>query len=314
MTARTDRTSTALRPLSLSQGSLHRADGSALFSFGNVSVLASLTGPAEVRIRDELVDRATLEIHVRPLRGQGGPATRAQELTLRQLLTPLILLHLYPRALLQLTLQTVSSPSTAFSKPFSTEPSLLSSSDDLKGKGKGREKPQGVGAGAGEKAARVNAAMMALVDAGVQCRGMLVAVAVAFLPSPSSSPSSSNEEEEELRVDPSPAEEEQATSTHIFAFSFGVGVGGAQGTCVGVDSVGSFSEAQLDAALALAHPAASTLLAFLRRSVETKYGASGAPAPAAAKVKPAPAPEAVGRIDDDEQEEEGSDDEVMIDA
>lgn len=34
--------------------------------------MASVTGPTEVRIREELVDRATLEINVRPLRGLAG--------------------------------------------------------------------------------------------------------------------------------------------------------------------------------------------------------------------------------------------------
>ncbi|GAA6012832.1 hypothetical protein JCM10207_005378 [Rhodosporidiobolus poonsookiae] len=298
---RTDRDTTALRPLALSQGSLSRADGSAQFAFGPVAVLASLTGPAEVRIRDELVDRATLEINVRPLRGQGGPALRTAEATLSQLLAPLILLHLYPRSLVQLTLQTVSLPSTVFSKPFSTDPSAAG---DVKGKG--RAVPRGVGAGAGEKAARINAAMMALVDAGVQCRGMVVAVAVAFVPFPS--PSAAGGEEEEMRLDPSPAEEDDATSTHVFAFSFGQGVGGVEGTCVGVDSVGTFSEEQLFDAQDLAQTACQTILAFIRRSVESKYGVQGAPPPAQVKAGGAAGAGAAA------EEEDDSDDEVMIDA
>lgn len=84
-------------------------------------------------------------------------------------------------------------------------------------------------AGAVESAARINAAMLALVDAGVACRGMLVAVAVAFV-------------EGEMRLDPTPKEEELASSKHVFAFSFGVGVGDVEGECVGVDSVGEFDE------------------------------------------------------------------------
>ncbi|GAA5886301.1 hypothetical protein JCM6882_001596 [Rhodosporidiobolus microsporus] len=298
--ARKDRTTASLRPLALSQGSLFRADGSALFSFGNVSVLASITGPAEVRLRDELVDRATLEINVRPLRGLGGPQTRAAEETLRQLLTPLILLHLYPRSLLQLTVQTTSAPSTTFTKAFSTDPALVVATD---AKGKGKEQlPRGVGAGAGEKAARINAAMMALVDAGVQCRGMLVAIAVALVPS-------ANEEEVEVLLDPTPAEEDEATSTHVFAFSFGRGVGETEGTCVGVESVGLFSEDQLFDAQDLAQTAAQTVLAFLRKSVETKYGVQGAPPPA--QVKAAPAGEGDVELGEAGQD---SDDEVMIDA
>lgn len=39
---------------------------------GPVSVLASVNGPIEVRTRDELVDRATLEINIRPVSGPPG--------------------------------------------------------------------------------------------------------------------------------------------------------------------------------------------------------------------------------------------------
>ncbi|BGP02875.1 Exosome non-catalytic core component involved in 3'-5' RNA processing and degradation [Rhodotorula toruloides ATCC 204091] len=301
MTARTDRQATALRPLALSQGTLSRADGSAQFTFGNVSVLGSVTGPAEVRLRDELVDRATLEINVRPLRGQGGPPIKAAASTLSQLFAPLILLHLYPRALIQHTLQTISSPSTTFTKPFSTDPSLRS---DDKGKGKELEAPRGTGVGAGEKAARINAAMMALVDAGVQCRGMLVAVAVAFVPV-----QDGEADDEEMRLDPTSAEEEEATSTHVFAFSFGQGVGGTEGTCVGVDSVGTFSEDQLFDAQDLAQTACQTILAFIRKSVETKYGVEGAPPPAQVKTAPE-----VDMHDAEVAEESEDDDRVMIEA
>ncbi|GAA5877872.1 hypothetical protein JCM1840_002930 [Sporobolomyces johnsonii] len=303
---RTDRSSTTLRPLALSQGLLSRADGSAQFSFGNVAVLASVTGPAEVRIRDELVDRATLEINVRPLRGVGGPPIKATETTLSHLFTPLILLHLYPRSLLQLTLQTVSSPSTAFSKPFSTDPLEAPPSPSSKGKGKATDPPLGTGAGASEKAARINAAMMALVDAGVQCKGMIVAVAVAYVVA------GRDGEEQEMRLDPTPAEEEEAVSTHVFAFSFGVGVGGVEGVCVGVDSLGTFSEDQLFDAQDLAQTASQTILAFIRKSVEMKYGVNGAPKQA--EVRKAAPQESAGPEEVKMRDEEDSDEDEMDDA
>lgn len=191
-------------------------------------------------------------------------------------MTPLILLHLYPRALLQLTLQTVSAPSTAFSVPTSTDPALNGAASPLSGsssgiKGKARARPRGVATGAGERAATINAAMMAFVDAGVQCRGMLVAVAVARLPRRTPS-DTANEDEEEMVLDPSPEEEDSATSTHVFAFSFGVGVGGTEGTCVSIDSVGTFSEDQVRVSpwdrLGLPSlQATSTLTASSRRDV-----------------------------------------------
>lgn len=160
-----------------------------------------------------------------PFRIVPGPPSKAHETLLLSLLTPLILLALHPRSLIQLTLQTLSAPSTAFSAPFSSDPA--SSSIPLSGP------PRGTGAGAAEKAALINAAMLALVDAAVECRGMLLAAAVAFVRAEDGS--------EQLLLDPTPAEEARASSTHVFAFSFGQGVGGVEGECVGIDSVGSFS-------------------------------------------------------------------------
>ncbi|ORY88208.1 3' exoribonuclease family, domain 1-domain-containing protein [Leucosporidium creatinivorum] len=289
MAPRTDRSPTALRPLALSQSLLARADGSTKFSFGNVSVMASITGPTEVRIREELVDKATLEINVRPLRGLAGPSHKAAETLLTSLLAPLILLHLYPRSLLQLTLQTLSSSSTAFSTAFSTSPSSLTPSPST-------VTLQSLPPSSAESAARINASMLALVDAGVACKGMLVAVAVAFV-------------EGELRLDPTQREEEMATSRHVFAFSFGVDVGGTEGECVGVDSVGQFEVDELFEAQSLAQTATQAILAFIRKSIETRYGATGAPPPAA--VKPAPAMKEE-KMELPEEESEG--DESMDDA
>jgi len=87
--------------------------------------------------------------------------------------------------------------------------------------------------------------MMALVDAGVQTRGMLVAVAVAVVPSQTAAVADDDDDDEELRLDPTQQEELASTSTHVFAFSFGQAVGGPEGACVGVDSVGHFSQEQV---------------------------------------------------------------------
>ncbi|KAK4702360.1 exosome complex component RRP46, partial [Phenoliferia sp. Uapishka_3] len=287
------RTPLELRSLALSQSVLSRQDGSAKFSFGNLSVLASVTGPAEVRIRNELVDRAAFEINVLPLRGAvgtqtsfvsvrhepteptstTGPPSKSQETLLLSLLTPIILLSLHPRSLIQLTIQTLTSPTTAFSKQFSTD---LSSTDLAASTSSSA--PRGTGTGASEKAAMINAAMLALVDAAVECRGLVLAAAVAFVES---------EGEEVMVLDPTPREEDEASSTHLFAFSFGVGVGGVEGDCVGVDSVGSFSPESLFEAQDLAAEASRGIMAFVRRSIESRYGAT----PTAPKVEKVKAPD-----------------------
>lgn len=193
-------------------------------------MVASVTGPAEVRIREELVDRARLEINALPLRGLPGPSTKSTESLLISLLTPIILLLLYPRSLIQLTVQTLSAPSTTFSHPLSTDPS-----DPFNAPPSSSKRLGSVGAGLSEKAAMVNAAMLSLLDAAVECKGLVLAVVVAFL----------EEFPGEGLLDPTPAEEAESNSAHLFAFSFGVGVGGVAGTCVAVDSRGRFTEEEV---------------------------------------------------------------------
>lgn len=51
---------------------LPRADGSATFKCGLTSAIASVSGPMEVRPRDELPDKTFIEVIVRPAVGVGG--------------------------------------------------------------------------------------------------------------------------------------------------------------------------------------------------------------------------------------------------
>ena len=242
-----------------------------------------MVGPAEVRIVKEIVHRATLEINVRPLVGTAGasfvlytvdshslltmigPPSKSLETTLLALLTPLILLSSHPRSLIQLNLQTTSLPSTKFIHEISTDHSVV---DVDSRKGNGNRKRNGrhdegrrrLGKGrsaAGEKAAGINAAVVALLDAGVELRGLITAVAIAFLPSPIAPSSSTtpttitsttgarSNEKERIILDPTPAEEESSTSTHVISYSFGEEIGGVEGICVGVDSIGNFSVEQV---------------------------------------------------------------------
>jgi len=101
------------RPISLQWAGLSRADGSARFGFGNTQVLASVSGPIEVRLASELPSRAALEIVVRPLVGFPGTCEKLFGKRLRQVLEQMLLLNHHPRTLVQLVLQSLSShPST----------------------------------------------------------------------------------------------------------------------------------------------------------------------------------------------------------
>jgi len=221
---RDKRDATSLRPLSLTQSVLSRIDGSAKFAFGDVEVLAGVTGPAEVRLKDELADKAVLEVNVRPLRGVAGPANKAQEHALHANFAPLIQLNTLPRSLIQVTLQTVSLPTLAFSKTLSTSLEATNGA------------PRRFESSASERAALVNAMTCALMDAAVPMRGLLIAVSAAILRGG-----------QQLVLDPTAQEEGAAASLHTLVFSFGEGVGGHEGDLVGIESSGDFTEDEVRA-------------------------------------------------------------------
>ncbi|SPO26652.1 related to RRP46 - Exosome non-catalytic core component [Ustilago trichophora] len=171
---------TALRALSAELGTLARSDASASFAFGPVNVVASVSGPTEVRIRDELTDRATLDVIFQPQHGVAGIPAQAISDSLFTALSSVLLLHHHPRSLIQVVLQTLSSPSlpqssaqiihkdvTSNQRHVARQPLLL-----------GPDNPPSVT----EQAALINAASLALLDAGIPARGSVAACACAILP------------------------------------------------------------------------------------------------------------------------------------
>jgi len=127
---------------------LPRADGSATFTAGRTTVIASVSGPMEVKPRDELPDRAFIEIIVRPAVGVGGTRERLLESCLLAALSPLILQSHHPRTLLQINIQLVEA------SDHTDTTALLP--------------------------ACINAAVLALIDAGSPLGGVLVATSLFF--------------------------------------------------------------------------------------------------------------------------------------
>ncbi|KAI8361133.1 ribosomal protein S5 domain 2-type protein, partial [Mortierella sp. GBAus27b] len=107
-----------LRPFFSSQNLLNRADGSAQFDFGGSSVMCSVVGPTEVKIRDEKLDRATIEVVARPLVGLPGVKDKALEHSVRETLEPLILSGLHPRTGIQIVIQTMKDDGCILSTAF----------------------------------------------------------------------------------------------------------------------------------------------------------------------------------------------------
>ena len=107
-TRKDGRTAQQLRPLGIEHSPLNRADGSARFSMGNTVVLCSVVGPAEVKIRNELMDRAFVEVVFKP--ATGFPATKEKLLEhfLAQTVSSVILTTLHPRSAITVTIQAVN--------------------------------------------------------------------------------------------------------------------------------------------------------------------------------------------------------------
>jgi ribonuclease PH len=117
---------------------LHRADGSAQYSAAGYTVVAAVNGPLEVGRRDELPQHAALEVNVRPSVGVGselpfpqlsnnppliftftGPKERHLESLIHSTLRDIVLTHMHPRTLIQLTLQIVNTPEQENTVPAS---------------------------------------------------------------------------------------------------------------------------------------------------------------------------------------------------
>lgn len=107
---------------------LARADGSADFSDNLYTVLAAVNGPIEVQRRDELPEEAAIEVNIRPVSGVGSPRERWLESIVHATLRSIILVHLHPRTLVQVTLQISKEPAvkmTQSTKDVAVLPTLL---------------------------------------------------------------------------------------------------------------------------------------------------------------------------------------------
>ncbi|XP_065391616.1 exosome complex component RRP46 isoform X1 [Macaca fascicularis] len=133
----------SLRHFACEQNLLSRPDGSASFLQGDTSVLAGVYGPAEVKVSKEIFNKATLEVILRPKIGLPGVAEKSRERLIRNTCEAVVLGTLHPRTSITVVLQVVSDAG-----------SLL--------------------------ACCLNAACMALVDAGVPMRALFCGVTCAL--------------------------------------------------------------------------------------------------------------------------------------
>jgi len=88
---------------------LNRVDGSASLSAGETKVMTAVSGPIEPKMRQELPTTAALEVIVRAAVGISNTREKLLEDKVRSILTQVIIGHLYPRQLIQITSQVLEA-------------------------------------------------------------------------------------------------------------------------------------------------------------------------------------------------------------
>ncbi|WFD35347.1 exosome non-catalytic core subunit rrp46 [Malassezia cuniculi] len=227
------------RELHASTGELSRADGSGSFGYGSQTSMASVIGPIEVRLREEITDSATLQVTFVPQSGPVGISAKAVSADILGLFKAVVLLHHHPRTQIQVTVQTIS---TAPASSTGNLPLLLG--------------PDAAPL-ASEIAASINAASMALLDGGIPMKATVAAVSLAVIDADKARRSLADKNDLVIVVDPSAEEEALAQSTHVFAFA----ISGIDPTAPNTD----------DAAVQLVYSssAGATQLPMLSRLIQT---------------------------------------------
>ncbi|KZV74293.1 hypothetical protein PENSPDRAFT_648131 [Peniophora sp. CONT] len=161
-----------MRPVSITWEKLARADGSARFAFGQTSALASLTGPTDVPPAREHPARAHIDVHARPLSGVPGPSSRQLAATIRGCLGAALDLGRYPRTMVQVVVQSLSSDAA--------EVKATGDESEEDEEGTKRKRRRWPGEYAPAHAASLNATSCASLNAGsVAAHGTLCAIALS---------------------------------------------------------------------------------------------------------------------------------------
>lgn len=164
---------------------LSRVDGLAELVLDGTKIMASVTGPIEPKLRQELPTLASLEIIVRPSIGVSTTREKLLEDKLRSLLQDVIIRYKYPRQLIQIVVQFLKSETN---------------SQQLIGKG-GHIKDHT----ATELSAAINAVYFALLDANVALYNSFASVPLAII-------------DDAVVVGPSLNQLQKAQSHHVVAF------------------------------------------------------------------------------------------------
>ncbi len=219
-----------LRPLKIEVGVLRNADGSAQIEWGKNKIIAAVYGPKEMHPKHlELPDRAVLKCryHMAPFsvdeRKNPAPSRREIEISkvIREAIQPALFLEDYPRTAIQIYVEVLQSDG-------------------------------------GSRVAGITAASLAIADAGINMRDLVVGCAVGKV-------------DGKLVLDLNDTEDKEGSGDVPFAFMPNLN----QVTLLQLDGLFTFDE--FKEALALARAGGLKVYAMQREALLKKYFSGGGP-------------------------------------
>eukprot|EP00823_Brevimastigomonas_motovehiculus_P009290 TRINITY_DN895_c0_g1_i1.p2 TRINITY_DN895_c0_g1~~TRINITY_DN895_c0_g1_i1.p2 ORF type:complete len:387 (+),score=151.08 TRINITY_DN895_c0_g1_i1:45-1163(+) len=206
-----------LRTIECERSLLNRADGSVRYTQGQTTVLVAVFGPSEVMMKhQEKIDRATVLVSFKSLTGSATNLDTYRSFVIRQALESIILSSLHPRTKISIIIQVIRD-----------DGSLVSAS--------------------------LNAACLALLDAGIPCCGLLSSVTVAW------------SRKDELMFDPDHEEEKAAKGLVILAYQSQSKLG-----VVVSETKGIIGEKHYSISLDAGRKACDSIQLFFRKSLADK--------------------------------------------
>ena len=214
------RNAPSLAALGCVLGDLSQADGSASLTYGNTVVLAAAYGPCEVKVSKGIMDKATVDVTCIPIGSSPDCANMYREWHIRDLFQATVLVSQHPRSSITIVLQDMED-----------DGDLLATS--------------------------INAACLALLDAGVNMKFLVAAVTAVI------------DKDGNVNLTPQKKQtsaELSATLTLVFSEK--------DISIMGATTSGTFTEEQYDRCVALCREAIQLVFKFYRESLEKKLSKS----------------------------------------
>eukprot|EP01091_Cochliopodium_minus_P018817 TRINITY_DN7727_c0_g1_i1.p1 TRINITY_DN7727_c0_g1~~TRINITY_DN7727_c0_g1_i1.p1 ORF type:complete len:239 (-),score=44.84 TRINITY_DN7727_c0_g1_i1:26-742(-) len=127
------RKSNQMREISVEQSLLNRADGSAKLNLGDTSVIVAIYGPNEVKMKNEIVEKATIEVIFQASSGKNGKRELEYAFIIQEILEYCILTTLHPRTAIRVVIQVVKDSGSLLSVAINaTTMALLDSGISMK--------------------------------------------------------------------------------------------------------------------------------------------------------------------------------------